>query len=45
MTWIWIGAIVVFLGGLIALWPGPDSARRRVSASYKARVAEELARA
>jgi cytochrome c-type biogenesis protein CcmF len=45
VTWIWLGAIVVFLGGLIALWPGPDAARRRVSASYKARVAEELGRA
>jgi cytochrome c-type biogenesis protein CcmF len=45
VTWIWIGAIIVFLGGLIALWPGPDSVRRRVSASYKARVAEELSRA
>ena len=27
MTWIWLGAIVVFLGGLIALWPGSDAAR------------------
>jgi len=45
VTWIWLGAIVVFLGGMIALWPGPDAARRRVSASYKARVAEELGRA
>ena len=46
VTWIWLGAIVVFLGGLIALWPGsPDAARRRVSARYAARVAEELGRA
>jgi cytochrome c-type biogenesis protein CcmF len=45
VTWIWIGAIVVFLGGLIALWPGPDAARRRVSARYAARVAEDLGRA
>ena len=42
VTWIWIGAIVVFLGGLIALWPGPDAARRRASARYAARVAEDL---
>jgi cytochrome c-type biogenesis protein CcmF len=45
VTWIWIGAIVVFLGGLIALWPGPDAARRRMSARYAARVADELGRA
>ena len=45
VTWIWIGAIVVFLGGLIALWPGPDAARRRVTARYAARVAEDLGRA
>lgn len=45
VTWIWIGSIVVFLGGLIALWPGPDAARRRVTARYAARVAEDLGRA
>ncbi len=42
-TWIWIGAIITALGGLIALWPAPVSARRRVSAGYAARVARELA--
>jgi cytochrome c-type biogenesis protein CcmF len=45
VTWIWIGSIVVFLGGLIALWPGPDRARGLVAAKYKARVAEDLSRA
>jgi cytochrome c-type biogenesis protein CcmF len=45
VTWIWLGAIVVFLGGLIALWPGSDAARGRVTARYAARVAEELGRA
>ncbi|HEV2786400.1 MAG TPA: cytochrome c-type biogenesis CcmF C-terminal domain-containing protein [Solirubrobacteraceae bacterium] len=45
VTWIWIGSIVVFLGGPIALWPGPDAARRRVTARYAARVAEDLGRA
>ena len=43
-TWIWIGAIVTFLGGLLALWPAPATARRRVTAGYAARVARELAR-
>jgi cytochrome c-type biogenesis protein CcmF len=43
-TWIWIGAIVTVLGGLIALWPAPLTARRRVTAGYAARVARELVR-
>jgi cytochrome c-type biogenesis protein CcmF len=42
-TWIWIGALIAFLGGLIALWPAPATARRRVTAGYAARVARELA--
>jgi cytochrome c-type biogenesis protein CcmF len=42
VTWIWLGAIIVFCGALIALWPGSDSPRR---ARYAARVAEELAAA
>jgi cytochrome c-type biogenesis protein CcmF len=41
VTWIWIGAIVVFLGGLIALWPSPRTVGRRVSAAYAARVGRE----
>ena len=45
VTWIWVGGLVVFLGGLIALWPAPDAARRRVTARYAARVARELGRA
>jgi cytochrome c-type biogenesis protein CcmF len=45
VTWIWLGAIVVFLGGLIALWPGPGASPRVVTARYKARVAKELTRA
>jgi cytochrome c-type biogenesis protein CcmF len=42
VTWIWLGAIIVFGGALIALWPGGDAARRRVRARYAARVAEDL---
>jgi cytochrome c-type biogenesis protein CcmF len=45
VTWMWIGAIIVFLGGLIALWPTPSGAPRRVRAAYAARVARELGRA
>ncbi|MDX6719296.1 MAG: cytochrome c-type biosis protein CcmF [Solirubrobacteraceae bacterium] len=43
VTWIWLGAIIVFLGGLIAMWPGErDAVRRRVKARYAARVARDL---
>jgi cytochrome c-type biogenesis protein CcmF len=43
VTWLWLGGIIVALGGLIALWPIPVLARRRVrSAAYAARVAREL---
>ncbi|HST42442.1 MAG TPA: heme lyase CcmF/NrfE family subunit [Conexibacter sp.] len=43
-TWIWIGAIITFCGGAIALWPAPATARRRVTATYAARLARDLAR-
>jgi cytochrome c-type biogenesis protein CcmF len=43
-TWIWLGALITVFGGLIALWPAPVAARRRVTAGYAARVARELAR-
>jgi cytochrome c-type biogenesis protein CcmF len=43
--WIWAGGLLVFAGGLIALWPAPDAARRRARAGYAARVARELGRA
>jgi cytochrome c-type biogenesis protein CcmF len=45
VTWIWIGGIIVMAGGLLALWPAPDIARRRATAGLKARVAQELGRA
>jgi cytochrome c-type biogenesis protein CcmF len=44
VTWIWLGAIIVFLGGLIAMWPGErDAMRRLVRARYAARLAKDLA--
>jgi cytochrome c-type biogenesis protein CcmF len=43
VTWIWIGAMIVAIGGLIALWPIPVLARRRSAAVYRARLARELA--
>jgi cytochrome c-type biogenesis protein CcmF len=39
VTWIWLGALIVFSGGLIALWPLPAGAARRALASYGARLA------
>jgi cytochrome c-type biogenesis protein CcmF len=36
VTWIWIGAIIIATGGLIALWPIPSLARRRVRVSVPA---------
>jgi cytochrome c-type biogenesis protein CcmF len=31
VTWLWLGAIIAIIGGLIALWPVPMRARRRVA--------------
>ena len=45
VTWIWLGGLIVAGGGLIALWPAPDLARRRATATLRARVAQELGRA
>jgi cytochrome c-type biogenesis protein CcmF len=41
VTWMWIGALVILLGGLTSLWPPPGGATRRVRAGYLARVARE----
>jgi cytochrome c-type biogenesis protein CcmF len=45
VTWIWAGGLIVFGGGLIALWPLPALARRRVRSAYSAPVPGELGRA
>ena len=45
VMWIWIGGLIVFGGGLIAIWPAPSTVRRRVSARSRARAAHGLARA
>jgi cytochrome c-type biogenesis protein CcmF len=41
VTWIWLGALIVFFGGMIALWPSPRAVGRRVTAAYAARVGRE----
>jgi cytochrome c-type biogenesis protein CcmF len=45
VTWIWLGAVIIFGGGLITLWPAPAGFRRRVRSTYAARIARELGRA
>jgi cytochrome c-type biogenesis protein CcmF len=45
VMWIWIGGLIVLLGGLTAIWPAPSALRGRVRARYLARVAQELGRA
>jgi cytochrome c-type biogenesis protein CcmF len=45
ISWIWVGGVIIFGGGLLALWPAPDYARRRVGAAYSGRLARELGRA
>jgi len=45
VMWLWLGALIVLFGGLIAIWPPPGAVRRRVRARYLARVAQDLGRA
>jgi len=42
VTWIWLGGLLVFGGGLIAMWRPPG---RRVRARYLARVGRDLKQA
>jgi cytochrome c-type biogenesis protein CcmF len=37
VTWIWLGALIIGGGGLIALWPVPSLARRRAPVPKSAR--------
>ena len=43
--WVWVGALIVFAGGLITLWPSAAGARRAVTAASAARLARDLRRA
>jgi cytochrome c-type biogenesis protein CcmF len=45
VMWIWIGGLIVFGGGLIAIWPAPSVVRARVRVRSRARAAHGLARA
>ena len=37
VSWIWLGALIIGVGGLIALWPVPSFARRRERVASPAR--------
>jgi cytochrome c-type biogenesis protein CcmF len=44
VMWLWIGALIVIAGALIAVWPAPALARLRArSAAYVGRLAREPA--
>ncbi len=43
VMWIWVGGLIVFIGGLVAVWPAPSTVRARVAA--RARMPRRLARA
>jgi cytochrome c-type biogenesis protein CcmF len=45
VMWIWLGGLIVFGGGLIAIWPAPSAVRRRVAVRARTRAARGLARA
>ncbi|MFL5825584.1 MAG: heme lyase CcmF/NrfE family subunit [Thermoleophilaceae bacterium] len=36
VAWIWIGGVIVVGGAMVALWPAPRRARRRVTAAARA---------
>ena len=42
VMWIWIGGLIVFGGGLIAIWPAPAAVRRRVAIRSLTRVGAQL---
>ena len=45
VMWIWIGGLIVFIGGLVAVWPAPSTVRARAAARIRARSPRNLVRA
>jgi cytochrome c-type biogenesis protein CcmF len=43
VMWIWVGGLIVFIGGAIAVWPAPSAVRATVAA--RARLPRRLVRA
>jgi cytochrome c-type biogenesis protein CcmF len=44
VMWIWVGGLIVFLGGLIAVWPAPSVVRAKVRARVRTSAPRGLAR-
>ncbi|HEY7830373.1 MAG TPA: cytochrome c-type biogenesis CcmF C-terminal domain-containing protein [Solirubrobacteraceae bacterium] len=42
VMWIWIGGLIVFAGGLIALWPARGAKRDRADVRSRTRLGSEL---
>jgi cytochrome c-type biogenesis protein CcmF len=42
VTWLWAGAFIIALGGLISMWPAPRAVRRRSPSVARSRAAREL---
>jgi cytochrome c-type biogenesis protein CcmF len=42
VTWLWVGAFIIALGGLISMWPAPRAVRRRSPSVARSRAAREL---
>lgn len=41
VEWLWTGAAIIALGGLISLWPAPFALRRRSPVAQRSRLARE----
>jgi cytochrome c-type biogenesis protein CcmF len=44
VMWIWTGGMIVFFGGLIAIWPAPSAVRRGITVRARARQTRGMAR-
>jgi cytochrome c-type biogenesis protein CcmF len=42
VSWIWIGGVLVLLGGILAGWPSPRGLTRLAAAAYAARVGRDV---
>ena len=42
VTWLWVGAFIIALGGLISMWPAPLAVRRRSLAASRSHAVHEL---
>jgi hypothetical protein len=45
VAWVWLGGLLALGGGLLALWPAPRPARRRVASVVRGPAASRPGRA